>query len=168
MSSKNIPILVVLFVTILGVSLHFWYLPQLPDRIATHFGMNGEPNEWMSKTNATLLLAGIQVGLPLFLLGVGLLIPKVPNSMINIPNRDYWLQPERRVASLGRVSTMLAWIAVLVSVEMLAVIHLTFLANKSDEDLNTSLLVGILVGFLAAVFCLVGKNMWHFRRPKTP
>jgi uncharacterized membrane protein len=164
-SSRNIAVLTVFGLVAAGLGMQTWYWGQLPDRIATHFGIDGSPNEWMSKANATLLLCGVQVGLPLLLLGIALSLSKIPNSLINIPNREYWLQADRREASLGHMQNMLAWIAVLVAIEINAIVHLTFLANRDGTGLNKGLFVGILLTFLAAIFTIAGTSMWRFRMP---
>ena len=165
MSSRNIAILLVVVLTIFGLSLHAWYWTQLPDRVATHFGIDGNPNDWMSKTNATILLCSLQVGLPLFFLTIGFLLSKLPASVINIPNREYWLHPERRVDTITHMTKMLSWIAVLMTLEMISIVHLTFLANRSGTALNTNLFLVILGVFLVTVFCIAVRSMWHFRLP---
>lgn len=95
---------------LLSLGQHAWYWPQLPDRVATHFGIDGQPNDWMSRTSSTLMLCGIQLGLPLFLAGVMSLANRLPDSMINIPHREYWLHPDRRAAtSLWRFRKPQSW-----------------------------------------------------------
>lgn len=167
MSSKNIAISLVILLTLFGLGLHVWYWTQLPDRMATHFGVDGKPNEWMSKTNGTMLLCGTQVGLPLLLLLIGSLLPSLPASLVSIPNRQYWLQPERRTDSIAHMATMLAWIAVLISMELIAIVHLTFLANRSGTALDTQSFLAILAIFLVGVFGIAGGSVWRFRLPKS-
>jgi uncharacterized membrane protein len=166
MSSRNIAIYLVVALTAFGLALHAWYWTQLPDRVATHFGIDGNPNDWMSKANATILLCALQVSLPAIFLFIGWTLTKLPTSVINIPNREYWLQPERRLNSLSRMTTMLAWIAVLIAMEMVAIVHLTFLANRSGTSLDTNSFWVILGTFLLSVFGVVGRSMWHFRLPQ--
>ena len=96
MSSKNPVYSILAGLMVVSVVQHVWYFPQLPERVATHFGIDGQPNDWMSRTAATLLLAAVQLGVPLFLVGVTSLARRMPNSMINIPHKDYWLHPDRR------------------------------------------------------------------------
>ena len=166
MSSKNVATLLITVLTIFGLSLHAWYWTQLPDRVATHFGIDGNPNDWMSKTNATILLCSLQVGLPLFFLSIGFSISKLPATVINIPNREYWLHRDRRAETIAHMTTMLSWIAVLITLEMIAIVHLTFLANRSGMALNANLFLVVLGVFLLAVFSIVGRSMWHLRLPK--
>ena len=70
-----------------------FYYPQLPDTIATHFAGNGEPNGWSSKSTFFLLMIGIMVFIGISL-GPSVLWLWQP-GLVNLPNRDYWLAPER-------------------------------------------------------------------------
>ena len=38
---------------------------------------------------------------------IGFLLGRLPPSLINLPNRDYWLAPERRTETIERVRTAL-------------------------------------------------------------
>jgi uncharacterized membrane protein len=80
--TRALAILVVL--TIVSVVQHAWYWFQLPDRVATHWGIDGQPNDWMTRTGATLTLCGLQIGVPLFLVAVTSLASRLPDSMMNI------------------------------------------------------------------------------------
>jgi hypothetical protein len=59
--------------------------------VAIHFGVDGQPNDWMSRTAATLPFASFQIGMSIFLVGVNALAHRLPDSMLNILNREYWL-----------------------------------------------------------------------------
>ena len=165
MSSKNLAYSILAGLMVVSVVQHVWYFPQLPERVATHFGTDGQPNHWMSRTGSTSLLAGLQLGVPLFLVGVTSLARRLPNSMINIPHKDYWLHPDRREASLAHMGGMLAWIAVMTSILMILTGHLTFLANKNGTGLNLVLFATALGCYLLGVFTLAGRSLWHFRLP---
>lgn len=75
----------------------------LPERVATHFGADGAPNGWMSREGfATSMLAMVLVPVA-FLQGIGLLIGRLPTSLFNLPNRDYWLADERRATTIDHI-----------------------------------------------------------------
>ncbi len=165
MKRKAVPRNVFVILLIVGVVVqHAWYWPQLPERMATHFGANGHPNDWMSRTAATLLLAGLQIGIPLFLVFVNALAGRLPDSMLNIPNREYWLSPERKEATLVHMNRMMNWITALTAVFLLALSHLTFLANQNRTDLNLPIFATTLGLFLICVFMIAGYSMTRFWR----
>ena len=69
---------------------------HLPERVATHFGVSGQPNGWMTRAEHErfTILAGLAI--PGFILGVFALIRTMGDRGLNIPNKTYWLAAERR------------------------------------------------------------------------
>jgi hypothetical protein len=83
---------------------HYHY-SVLPDRIATHFGISGTPDAWGTKTAFFLWYAVTTVFLASVLLWTPRMLSKIPTALINLPNKDYWLAPERKdetIAYIGR------------------------------------------------------------------
>jgi uncharacterized membrane protein len=81
MSSQLIALFAVAVIALLAVSQNPWYWGQLPDRVATHFNSEGIPNDWMTKTNATITMSAFQIGMPFFLIAVTLLASRLPASI---------------------------------------------------------------------------------------
>ena len=48
-------------VTIALLAFSLWALPQLPDKVATHWGLDGQPDGWSSARFGALLLPGVMV-----------------------------------------------------------------------------------------------------------
>jgi uncharacterized membrane protein len=73
-----------------------FYYPQMPAVVASHFDGNGVANNWSSRNG----FFGIYLAMIALLVGVFLWVPrytaKGDKLRMNIPNRDYWLAPERR------------------------------------------------------------------------
>ena len=130
---KLIPWLIVAVVLIGSIAQAIFFWPQLPDKVASHFDAAGQPDSWMSKTGfiATMLL--VQVGIAAIMLGTGWLIKVLPASMINIPNREYWLADDRRERTFCDIESMLAWFAAGTTVFMLVIFYLTFEANIGNQ-----------------------------------
>ena len=100
--------LVTLFglLAVLGFLL-FGVESTLPERVATHFGADGIANGWASREGFTTSIAAV-VLLPVAIVqGVGFLMGRLPPSLINLPNRDYWLAPERRAKTLDHIRTVM-------------------------------------------------------------
>ncbi|RDD30482.1 hypothetical protein CR161_07015 [Prosthecochloris sp. ZM] len=98
MSAKKKDSLAIALFSLLGalmVGHAIYHYPLLPDRIAIHFGFAGTPDAWGSKTAfffwyfvLTLIIVG----------GYALLqrtFSQKNTSWISIPNKEYWLEPER-------------------------------------------------------------------------
>jgi uncharacterized membrane protein len=156
--------LVLLAVAAVVQNAYYWQ--RLPEKVATHFNWQGMPDAWMSKRNAVIVMGGFQLGMPFFLLATTALASWLPSSMVNIPHREYWLHPDRRASSLRYANNSMAWIAVAVSVFGIGVNHLTFIANRRGQPLQTGWFSVLMICFLAVVFAIVGTMAIHFRRPR--
>jgi len=151
--------------TVAGICQHLWYWPQLPPTVATHFGLDGRPNDWMSRGNATAVLLGFQLLFPWLLFGVVRLIGVLPDSMINIPYREYWLHPDRRMATLSWLGGFLGWIAVATSLLMIVLAHFTFRANVGAGKLENGPFLFFVGSYLVFVLGMTVLSFRRFRRP---
>ncbi len=79
-SKKEIfPILLIL--AIFAVGLYFW--PFLPERVPTHWGINGEVNGWSSSTFAILFFPALMAGIYLLLSFLPLMDPLKKNIEVS-------------------------------------------------------------------------------------
>jgi len=168
MKSK-IPLLILATAIAGSIILPIIYWSQMPDEMATHFDAGGQPDGWMSKGAFAGLLILLQVGLAAMMLGIGRLTRVLPTSILNIPNREYWLAEERREQTLGETESMMAWIAAGTAVFLLFVFWLTFDANTGKEiKLNAFVswvsVIVFVVGLLGYCFAKIAK---YYRVPET-
>lgn len=163
--SQRVLIALTFATMLLGLMLQMWYYPQLPERMATHFGVDGTPNGWMSRNSAALFQCALQVLLPLLFAGIAWVLPRFPNSMINLPNREYWLAPERRDGALAHMATMLLAVGLACSIFIAAIAHLVFEANRNNAPLASGPFLILFVCFLSTVFAVAGASMWSLRLP---
>jgi len=142
---------------------------ELPDRVATHFDFRGNPDGWMSKQADLLLMGVLGVGLPLFMMGMCYATRFLPARLVNIPNREYWLAPERRRQTSAYVAAQSIWLAC-VMLAFMTVVHLlvVFANQQSSPRLSTPLILGISTGFLVATGFWAWGLVDHFRRPSMP
>jgi uncharacterized membrane protein len=155
------------FWILLALLQNAWYYPRLPEQVAIHFNASGKADSWASKSHATLLMLGLQVFLPSFLLLTSQLSRSLPIQWINLPHREYWLAPERREATLASMEQCLWWIAMATCLWILVVNHLTFVANVSGENLNLMPFLVGLVTYMAIVFYLAVGLVWKHRIPNS-
>ena len=71
---------------------------KLPDQLATHFDMSGKPDGWSSKGNFFVTWYAVILGINALTIFMTLMITKgkFPASILNVPNKDYWLATEER------------------------------------------------------------------------
>jgi serine/threonine-protein kinase len=103
----------------------------LPERVATHFAADGQPNGYMSREACRIFMLEFTLGMPLFLAVLTGLFPFfVPVSLFNLPNREYWLAPAREADSRAFLSEQGIWFACLLLVFLIAVDWMVAAANS--------------------------------------
>ena len=155
-----------LFLSGLSVLQVVYYYPKLPATVASHFGAAGKPNGWASKG----VLAGLDIGMVLLLaatfLSIDILIARIPDSLVHMPNKDYWLAPERKKQTHAAVSSFMLWMGCATIVFLLAVFQLLIQANLS-EDRTLGVAIWVFLG-LYAVFTVVWLARFLLRFVRVP
>lgn len=104
---------------------------QLPESVATHFDASGTPNGWMTKRQHLIFTSAFGIGLPLFMVAAFSLIHVLPARLVNIPNRDYWLAPERKAETSAWIQRQGIWLA---SVMVCWIAALNFMLVRANEQ----------------------------------
>jgi len=138
----------------------------LPDRVATHFDASGAANGFMTRAPYLVFMTVFALLLPLLVLrGLRSAMNGAINS-INVPNREYWLDPARREESLRWLHAHAARLAAGISAFAFVLHAALIYANhqvppRLDPGLGFALLGASLIGVLLWGLGL----MRHFRRP---
>jgi hypothetical protein len=127
----------------------------LPETVATHFNFHNEPDGWMTRNRYVLLILILLVSIPTVIsVGIGALSQKY-SHLISIPNRDYWLSPQRLDESLDFVASHVYRLGRLLIVLMTGLHYLVLVANRSEPPtLPQSWFMAISLGFVFAL------SMW--------
>lgn len=154
--SSAIALLLLLFVLAAFVWLTSAALPEV---VASHFGSSGAANGFMPRdTYITVFLAFI-VGMPLFLVFLPDAIVRYGDKNLNIPDREYWLAPERREPTTAFVRMYCRSLAAAVAIFMGYVHWLVVRANAlQPAELST---MGIAAG-LAVFFLFLATWLFLF------
>ena len=139
---------------------------QLPDRVATHFDLHGRPNGWMTRAQHVKFTIGVGVGTPVLILGVFALVGKMKGWGLNIPNKAFWLAPERQQATFDFLQGHSFWLAGLLIVFHAILFETVVIANAQRPVLLSSThFVTLLGGFLTLLFVWIVVLLVRFRRP---
>ncbi|MEI9897378.1 MAG: DUF1648 domain-containing protein [Chthoniobacter sp.] len=138
---------------------------RLPERVATHFGLNGEPNGW--ETHADYVRSTLVFGsvVPAFIVALFVAMRLGNGWGLNIPHKDYWLAPERRQETLAFVQRQgLCFAALLIA--FFAGMHYFILAANAQAPANLPSSFAFRLGgaFLAATIIWVATFTGHFFR----
>ncbi|HBO42743.1 MAG TPA: hypothetical protein DD670_02150 [Planctomycetaceae bacterium] len=165
MFGNRVGYLVLLTLVILALIHMAVYYPSLPPQVISQFDVRGQAIGSMGRNAFVTVYAGITLGTALVILLFAASLPRLPNSMINLPNKDYWLAPERKKASAAILSGMMVWFGNATLVLSIACFHACFAATlgRASPPWLFPLILGIYLTYtLAWCICLIRQ----FRRPK--
>jgi hypothetical protein len=156
------------FITVLAVTvlLILVTVPQLPPVVASHFGADNLPNGAMTRDGYRNFMLLFVIAVPLLAsLPLGWLPARFPETL-NIPNRDYWLAPEHRKASLQFLRDQGDRLATLLVVFM-GLVHFTLIKANSTQpaQLPVTLFFSVLLAFLVGMGWWAYRLTSHFRKP---
>jgi uncharacterized membrane protein len=156
----------VAFATLLGfiVLQALIYYPQLPARVASHFDAAGRPNGWSSKPAYFALQAFIVLVIAICFAALPAWIERVPAKLVNLPNKDYWLAPERRAATMASVASALTWFGCAGLVFILAVTSLVIDFNLGRERALPAIPIWALLGGIALCTVLLILRLLYLGR----
>lgn len=140
-----------------------FYYSALPEKMASHFNGFGEADAWMLKTNF-FIFEGVIL---FFILAEFTLIPYLikisPDSLINLPNKKYWLAKERREETFSAIGEYFEWFAILLLCLFIAINQLVFRANLLKENLSPLAMWLILGAFFAFTIFWLVKFLRRFK-----
>lgn len=166
----------ILLLLILVHILH--YYPQLPDRVADHFDIAGNPNGFSDKVDFVFLYVAIVLLVAVIFIGIAFLMPKFPPKTMNLPNKEYWLSGKRRGRTYGFLANQLIWMGNLTMVFIAVLMHLTMIVNASGTQRMGSgfwwilgvylLLITVLCIHLILRFIRVPERGESYERRRSP
>ena len=116
------PLIPLLFSILCMELFMVWSSMLLPESVATHFGVSGVANGFMQKDSYLIIMLGFEALLPLFLVITSATLVAAHGVRIAVPNRDFWLDPFRRDASVKWLQGHLARLGAMIAL-FLCVIH---------------------------------------------
>jgi hypothetical protein len=139
---------------------------EFPDVGATHFDAHGRANVSMSRGVYRGYMAFLAVVVPLLVAGLPVWVARRWPMLLNIPNRDYWLAPERSAETLASLRARTALLAIAM-IALIGFVHLLVLrANAGDEpELDQQMLLIGLGSFIAFMIGWIVALYRRFRRP---
>lgn len=156
----------ILFLAVLAFVGHILFVYfGLPPNVASHFDGQGNPNGWMSKSTFLLFELGVLV----FVVGQFLLVPffvgRLPPSLVNMPNRDYWLSDEHKEETLEIFRGYFEVFGTGIILLLIVVNQMVYSANIARANLSSSIWVVIVAFVVFAIVWLI-KFMSEFRLNK--
>ena len=137
-----------------------------PAQMAAHFNIEGNPDRFVSKAE----FFWFEIKTMLIVLGVSvlpqLLFLVLPASLINLPNREYWLTEERREETLNRLSAFGASLFGIIILTVQAAFELATYANlRTPIRFDSQQMLIMMIGSLVGIVGLLAWMLFSFRLP---
>ncbi len=140
-------------------------LSSLPPLVASHFDGSGFPTASMTREFYAKFVFAMGVAFPIAMVALLTMIYSKAGDM-KLPNRDYWLAPERIAQTRSLLVSHVVWFGCLM-VAMVCYLHwLELAAHRSMPPHLSNRLVGIgLLVFFAITGTWLFKLLRAFRSP---
>jgi uncharacterized membrane protein len=139
---------------------------SLPPMVASHFDGAGFPTAHMARAVYAKFVFGMGVGFPIAMVALLSVVYSKANDM-KLPNRDYWLAPERIAQTRALLVAHGVWFGCLM-VAMVCYMHwLVMTAHRSvPPHLSNQLVMGGLLVFMGIALGWVIALLRAFRLPR--
>jgi uncharacterized membrane protein len=138
---------------------------ELPPMVASHFDAGGQPNTFMTRNGYIRFVLCLCVGLPLLIVTV-LVAVYSRATTLKLPNRDYWMAPERINRTRSFLAAHAVWFGSLLVVLTCSVHWLELGANRQQPPhLSSQAFAVCMIVFLVAMAAWIAVLMFAFRRP---
>ena len=140
----------------------------MPDSMAAHFNVLGDPDRFAPKAESftvqiQVLLAVIMAGLT-----ISLSFLVIPSGIVNMPNRDYWLAPDRRAESMARLSDFGFMMFGIILLTIQAGFEIAAYANLRVPIWFNAQLMGVVTAFaVVLIVILLLRLLYSFQRPSS-
>ena len=161
------PLVVLVCLVAVAVAQRVQLSPRLPERVAVHFGASGKVDRWAARADVLDQSAQAWVTVPLIFLGVTVLavlsVRYLPPSMVNVPNKDYWMaNPRRRWEAAAVLLGFFLWLAAAGVALGMALTEDVVRASAAGQ--GTMFGLPAVLACVVFVFVQVGLMMYRFTR----
>jgi uncharacterized membrane protein len=166
MKLKYFGLVLLLLLVSFNCGMSGYYYPALPARMASEFDIAGNPTKEMAKSTVMIFNVCMIFLLPAILLTLGRICTKLPRWMLDMPNKDYWLAPERAEQTAESMFRFILWLTNGVVLLLTAIVWLVYQANLGRPEVMRLMIPILLEGFLP--FIAVWTVCYFVRFRKKP
>jgi uncharacterized membrane protein len=170
MSDPRFPRILFCLLLIMGLLQLAHFYPLLPARVASHFDAYGTPNGWAPK-EGFFVLSIIILLVPSVVLFAGPNLAKTRHPQhINLPNKAYWLAPERVAETQRFFRSQMSWFACGVLFVLLYGTTAAMKANLPAGHFDSTNMYRVIAGFIAfsVIWCIYFIRRFYRIPPNVP
>ena len=169
MDDPRLPRRLYAFLILVCLLMLAFYYPRMPERMASHFAADGRVNGWQPRESFFLLALVINAISAVITFLAPWLIASRPNARINLPNRNYWLAPERREVTMRYIAATMAWFGCSALFVLISGTFLALRANLApDHRFNSGAMLAVMAVFLLSLMLLMLRFIRHFQSRTPP
>ncbi|MCP4188243.1 MAG: DUF1648 domain-containing protein [Gammaproteobacteria bacterium] len=154
-----------LFLLVLTAIQIAYYYPQMPEVLASHFDINGKPNGWASKQGFFTLYGVIVIMVGAIFLFLPRWSEKRSSFARKIPNKIFWLAPERIEQTLLFLRCHMLVMGIVHLVLAVLVMQLAINANLAVSPVLNDKIFWIISGYFGCLAVWLLYYFHHFRNP---
>lgn len=169
MQNSGLPTLIYALMASTGLLYFSSLYPRLPERMASHFNANGVATAWMPKSGffVIFLVVIVAASVPVFLVPKSM--AKLPNDKINLPNKEYWLAPERRAETIEYLGNQMGWFGCALLALLFCAFYNAVAANlRPIHTFDSGSFYVALGAFFAFLIVWLVRLLSHFARVPDP
>ncbi|HWA28923.1 MAG TPA: protein kinase, partial [Lacunisphaera sp.] len=168
-SRPTIPYLLLGALAVLYLGWVTYSAGGLPDRVASHFSVDGLADGGMPRRNYLVFIAVFPLLLVGFLQGVARLTRRLPANLANLPHRDFWLAPERRADTAALLGRWLAGLSCVLLALFAQIAAAVVLANeRQPARLPDGAFFASIMGFAGGMMLWLVGMLLRFAEPQAP
>ena len=152
----SIPVALLAVMTCASIAFFIFFGRDFPPSMAVHFGIGGRPDRYVDRVKFIVLGSFLSLMLPTLIATLVGVLPRVlPTSMLNLPNKNYWMAAERREHALNVMLWFGLWLACLVQAFLMVVNVGIYRANLTQPPALGAMGALVFVPGLALVSAIV-------------
>lgn len=163
--SPRLPRGIFAVIVLAAVAQCFFSFSQLPERMASHFGPSGLPNGWMTKQSFFIVYALVIAVTSVLEFLPARSIARSSPSNLHLPNKEYWLAPERRAQTFAYFTKFFAWYGCAVLLVLVIAMGLAINANLNPPPrLPARPIVAVIGAFVLFSILSIAHLMRRFSK----
>ncbi len=156
-----------LLLVIISFLQMFYFWPLTPETMASHFDASGRANGWQPRAFFFILYCGLLILLFFTFQILPRQLKRFPDSLISLPNKDYWLAPERREATFGMIEKQMTLLGNATVMLIMGTMQLVFQANVDGSRRISGETMWIMLGLYIFISILwTVQFIRKFRKPQ--
>ena len=166
--TKRIPVILLILLLALAAAHISYFASRLPATVVSHFDASGTPNGWMSRQAFLLLYGALVLVLSIPFLLLGPLIKVIPDRLVNLPNKQYWLEPSHRAETYAYLQQWSYWFCDALVAFLISLMHLAIQANLRPDQRLSPMTWFFVIGFVCTAIGMTVALFMRFKRLPGP